>query len=86
MTKQNLKTEPSNSTKPVLCADFTGLFDDNNKPIKVGDKLKSEWNYIVVVCKDIDGDLYGKLICDENHSCKDIPYSLNNGSGFTICT
>jgi hypothetical protein len=29
----------------------------------------------------------GKLVCDENHSCKNIPYALNKGKGYNkiIC-
>jgi len=61
---------------------FTGYFDDNNEPIFVGDKLKSEWNYEIIVVKDSDNSYYGKLICNDNHSCKNIPYALNNGSGY----
>ena len=63
--------------------DFTGYYDDNKKPIYVGDTLKSEYNYKVIVMKDVDGDFYGKLICDKNHLCKDMPYALNKGKGFT---
>ena len=59
----------------------TKLKDDNNNPINIGDILQSEWGYKVVVSVDDDGDLYGKLVCDDNHSCKDIPYSLNEGRG-----
>lgn len=59
----------------------TGYFDDNGKSIYVGDRLKSEWGYEVIV-EMIDGEYVGKLVCDENHSCKDIPYSLNMGRGY----
>ena len=46
-----------NNANTLLCADnFTGYIDDANKPIFVGDKLKSEWNYEVIVVKDEDGD------------------------------
>lgn len=59
---------------------FTGYYDDANNQIFVGDKLKSEWGYEVIVYKD--GKNYcGKLVCNKNHSCKDIPYSLNKGKG-----
>ena len=52
MKKDKLKHE-SNNANVLLCADnFTGYFDDTNKPIFVGDKLKSEWNYEVIVVKD----------------------------------
>jgi hypothetical protein len=69
---------------PELAQDekFTGYYDDTNKPIFIEDKLKSEWNYEVIVQKDGDS-YYGKLVCDENHSCKDIPYALNKGRGYT---
>jgi len=59
----------------------TNLKDDNNIAIYVGDTLKSEWGYDLIVSVDSDGDFYGKLVCDDNHSCKDIPYSLNEGKG-----
>ena len=39
-----------------LIYNFTGYFDDNKQPILVGDKLKSEWGYEVIVVKDEDGD------------------------------
>lgn len=71
--------------KQVLAADFTGFYDDNKEPIFVGQKLKSEWNYEVIVCRSENGTFYGQLVCDDNHSCKNIPYALNNGSGHTIC-
>ena len=61
---------------------FTKYFDDNNKPIFVGDRLKSEWGYEVIVVKDENGSYSGKLVCDNNHSCKNIPYALNKGKGY----
>lgn len=61
---------------------FTKFFDDNNNKIFVGDKLKSIWNYEVIVVKD-NNEYVGKLICDDNHTCKDIPYALNKGKGYT---
>lgn len=81
MENDNLKTE-SNNTNVLLCdVNFTGYYDDANKPIFVGDKLKSEWGYEVIVVKDDDGDYSGKLVCGKNHSCRNIPYSLNEGKG-----
>ena len=59
---------------------FTGYYDDNNRQIFVGDKLKSEWGYEVIVIKS-DNDYSGKLVCDENNSCRNIPYHLNKGKG-----
>ena len=52
----------------------------------VGDILKSEDEYYVRVCKNKDGDLYGSLVCEIGHSCRDIPYALNNGIGYTNIT
>lgn len=62
---------------------FTGYSDDNGSKILIGDKLRSEWGYEVIVVKDEDGDYTGKLICDENHTCKNMLYALNNGNGYT---
>lgn len=62
--------------------EFTGFFDDTNKPIFVGDKLKSEWGYEVIVIKDEDGGYSGKLVCEDSHSCKNIPYDLHEGKGY----
>lgn len=59
----------------------TGMFDDNKNPIFVGDTLRSEHGYDVVV-SELDGDFFGKLICEDNHTCKDIPYALNGGKGY----
>lgn len=60
---------------------FTGFHDDNGEPILIGDKLRSENGYDLIVTKEDDGDYSGKLVCKETHSCKDIPYSINDGSG-----
>lgn len=59
------------------------MTDSKGNTINIGDKLKSEYGYEVIVYKSEDGKLSGKLICDDNHSCKDIPYALNNGKGYT---
>ena len=40
------------------------------------------WGLNDSVVRD-DNDYIGKLICDDNHSCKDIPYALNKGKGFS---
>ena len=88
MKKDKLKNESNNSNK-LLCADnFTCYFDDANKPIFVGNRLKSKWGYEVIVVKDESGGYSGKLVCDDNHSCKNIPYALNKGKGHSkiICT
>jgi hypothetical protein len=61
---------------------FTGFYDDSNKPIFVGDRLKSKWDFEIIVKQYKDGDFYGKLVCEDNHSCKNIPYALNKGKGY----
>lgn len=54
---------------------------DNKEPIFVGDTLRSEWGYEVIVVEDTEESYSGKLVCDDTHSCKNIPYSLNRGKG-----
>lgn len=66
-----------------MSKEFTDFYDDFNQPIFVGDRLRSVWNYEVIVVKDKDGNYSGKLICDDNHSCKNISYTLNKGKGYT---
>ena len=86
-TEDNNKESKSNELYTLLANEnFTGLYDDNKQPILVGDKLKSEWGYEVIVVKDGD-DYSGKLVCDDKHSCKNIPYALNGGKGYSkiIC-
>lgn len=56
--------------------EFTKLFDSNNQPIYVGDKLCSEYGYEVIVYKHSNGEYVGKLVCEPGHSCENIPYSL----------
>lgn len=68
---------------PPFQKEFTGYFDDNINGIYVGDCLKNKYGYTVVVYKDENGNYLGKLVCNEDHSCKDIPYGLNGGRGFT---
>ena len=60
---------------------YTGFNDDNDNPINVGDKLRSVWGYFVTVVEnpDKEGHFYCKLVCEDDHSCKDIPYSLGGG-------
>lgn len=57
--------------------------DENGKEIHLGDTLKSEWGFNVVVVLDNHGEWVGKLVCRENHPCKDIPFALSNGEGYT---
>jgi hypothetical protein len=60
------------------------MVDENGTKIHVGDKLQSEWGYFVIVNQSEDGDFFGKLICDVGDSCENIPYHLNNGSGYYV--
>lgn len=60
---------------------FTGLYDENKEPIFVGDKLHNKYGYDVTVVIS-DGNFYGKLICEDSHPCKDIPYALNGGMDY----
>ena len=89
MSTENINQKSKSNELYTLLANenFTGFYDDNKQPILVGDKLKSEWGYEVIVIKDEDGDYSGKLVCDDKHSCKNIPYSLNKGKGHSkiIC-
>lgn len=78
---QNNKTMSKAKSSKKSNVDFTGYHDDSNKPIYVGDTLKSEWGYEVVVVKD-DSGYSGKLVCGEKHSCRNIPYALNEGKGY----
>ena len=89
MNTENSNQENKSNELYTLLANenFTGFYTDNKQPILVGDKLKSEWGYEVIVVKDKDGGYSGKLVCGANHSCKNIPYALNKGKGYSkiIC-
>jgi len=66
----------------VTQGESTGYYDVNRNEIFVGDTLESEWGYDVIVKKDDEGNYYGQLVCDDDHSCKDIAYALNEGKGY----
>jgi len=57
---------------------LTGKKDVFGRDVRVGDLLQCRWGYQVIVSKRKDGSLYGKLVCDKNHSCKNIPYSIDS--------
>lgn len=81
-TKKSNQKDTNNKVYALLENEiFTGFYDDNKQPIFVGDKLKNEWDYEVIVVKD-DDDYIGKLVCDDKDSCKNIPYALNKGKGY----
>jgi hypothetical protein len=61
--------------------DSTGMYDDNGALIHVGDRLRSRHGYDVIVYRHEDGDYCGKLVCDPDHSCADVPYHLDGGKG-----
>jgi len=64
---------------------FTELYDEDKQPIYLGDKLLSKWGYEVIVIES-DGEYVGKLVCDDNHSCKEISYALNKGNDYSKIT
>lgn len=74
-------TEETQRNLMALQEIFTGYFDDADNPIFVNDILKNQWGYKVTVAKDNDGHYYGKLVCNDEHPCKNIPYALNQGKG-----
>jgi hypothetical protein len=54
----------------------TGILDTTGTEIQVGDEVKSEYGYNLIVESNEEQGYYGLLVCDENDSCRDIPYSL----------
>jgi len=63
----------------------TGLVDENGDGIWVGDILESIDGYRILVCQYSDTKgFYGSLICPIDHSCRNIPYALNDGKGYIV--
>lgn len=60
----------------------TGIVDAHGNAVYAGDVLQSNDGYAVIVKRADDGSFYGKLVCDADHSCKDIPYALNDGKDY----
>ena len=59
--------------------------DTQGTEIHLGDTLRSEWIYDVIVVEDPDThEWVGKLVCEPGDSCENIPYHLNNGKGYTV--
>ena len=53
------------------------ITDKNGKILRVGDMVHDDWGYDLIVQREENGDGYnGKLVCDENDSCANIPYCL----------
>jgi hypothetical protein len=80
-----IKTETTYSkTFSGEYGDTTYLTDSLYNNLHVGDVLVSKYNYMVVV-DTTDNEYVGKLVTDDpNHSCKDIPYSLGDGSDYKL--
>jgi hypothetical protein len=63
----------------------TGFTDANGEEIWVGDILECIYGYRVLVCQYPDNkEFYGSLICPIGDSCRNIPYSLNQGNGHVL--
>jgi len=56
---------------------------DDGHVVVVGDRLRSEWGYDVVVVFD-EGELVGRLVCESGHPCAEMDYALNDGRGHTF--
>lgn len=54
----------------------TNIKDKNGVILKVGDTVRNIYGYDLIVSVDSNGKYFGKLVCDETDSCKDIPYAL----------
>lgn len=52
--------------------------DKDGTILKVGDLVRNKYGYDLIVSIDSDGDYFGKLVCDEHDSCKNIPYALHS--------
>ena len=50
--------------------------DKNGVSLKVGDVVRNRYGYDLIVSMDSDGEYFGKIICDEKDSCRNIPYFL----------
>jgi hypothetical protein len=57
---------------------YAGITDSNAERVYVGYTLRSEWGYDVIVYKSDDGEFVGKLVCDIDHACSNIPYHIGN--------
>jgi hypothetical protein len=67
---------------------FTKFYDDQRNKIYVGDLLYCNDGYFVIAqeYEDSPNNFYGKLVCHENHSCKNIGYCLNKGINHLKCS
>jgi hypothetical protein len=53
--------------------------DKNGYVVDVGDIVREDHGYLLLVCKDNKDRYYGSLICDIYHDCRDIPFWLDEG-------
>jgi hypothetical protein len=54
------------------------IMDKNGCVLKPGDKVHDKWGFDLTVHYTDAMGWYGMLICEDNHSCKNIPYALNS--------
>jgi hypothetical protein len=66
MTKETRTTKLDNSKK-----------DKYGNKLKRGDIVHDKWGYDLEVHYNYQMGWFGMLVCDENDSCKNIPYALN---------
>ena len=50
--------------------------DKNGNILKVGDIVRNEWGYDLIVSRNDKLGWYGKLVCKKGHPCENIPYAL----------
>lgn len=55
------------------------IYDSKGVELHEGDFVHNKWGYDLIVTKDTDGSLYGKLVCEPGHSYENIPYALCQG-------
>lgn len=58
--------------------------DVTGKEIRPGDTVRTRWGYSLTVKLGEDGHLFGSLVCDPGHSCRDIPYAMNDGDDLLV--
>lgn len=52
------------------------IFDSKNSILHEGDIVHCKWGYDLIVSKDENGHWFGKLVCEPDDSCANIPYAL----------
>jgi hypothetical protein len=78
------KITPYTKSFKGIYGNGTYLTDCLNNNLHIGDVIISKFNYMVVVDGD-EEDYIGRLVTDDpNNTCKDIPYSLGDGSDYKL--